>query len=146
MMIVVHVLNWFSNLMRIKLTNHVGQNALYDMRQKLFSHIQTLSFKFFDSRPAGSILVRVTNDVNSLQDLFTNGIVSSLQDVLTLIGIIVIMMTMHLPLALVCFIFLPFVLMITGKLRNGIRHGWQVVRVKQSRLTAHIAEAIRGRV
>ncbi|MDB4897919.1 MAG: transporter ATP-binding protein [Firmicutes bacterium] len=144
MMIVVHVLNWFANLMRIKLTNHAGQNALYDMRQKLFGHIQTLSFKFFDTRPAGAVLVRVTNDVNSLQDLFTNGIVSSLQDVLTLVGIVVIMMTMHLPLALVCFIFLPVVLVITGKLRGGIRHGWQVVRVKQSRLTAHIAEAIQG--
>lgn len=143
-MVVVHLLNWGANFYRIRLTNYVGQHALYDLRQKLFSHIQTLSFKFFDSRPAGAILVRVTNDVNSLQDLFTNGVIALLQDILTLIGIIIIMMSMNAPLALVCFIFLPFVLIVTTRLRNRIRRGWQVVRIKQSRLTAHIAEAIQG--
>jgi len=122
----------------------VGQHALFDLRQSLFSHIQTLSFRFFDSRPAGAILVRVTNDVNSLQDLFTNGIISLLQDILTLIGIIVIMLSMHTPLALICFIFLPFVLGITTRLRQRIRWGWQMVRIRQSRLVAHIAEAIQG--
>lgn len=143
-MVVVHSLTWIAGFMRIRLTNYVGQNALFDLRQKLFSHVQTLSFKFFDSRPAGAILVRITNDVNSLQDLFTNGIISLLQDILTLVGIIVIMLSMHAPLALVCFAFLPFVLMVTTRLRGRIRHGWQMVRIKQSRLTAHIAEAIQG--
>jgi len=143
-MVAVHLLNWAANALRIRFTNYVGQKALYDMRQALFSHVQTLSLKFFDSRPAGSILVRITNDVNSLQDLFTNGIIAVLQDILTLIGIIVIMVTMHLPLALVVFAFLPFVLIVTGRLRTQVRHGWQTVRVKQSRLTAHIAEAIQG--
>ena len=143
-MVAVHVINWGANFFRIRLTNYVGQHALYDLRQKLFSHVQTLSFKFFDSRPAGAILVRVTNDVNSLQDLFTNGIVGLLQDILTLVGIIFIMMTMNAPLALVCLIFLPFMIIVTGRLRMRIRRGWQVVRIKQSRLTAHIAEAIQG--
>ncbi|MFZ5814178.1 MAG: ABC transporter ATP-binding protein [Bacillota bacterium] len=143
-MVGVHLLNWLANFLRIRLTNWVGQRALYDLRTALFRHVQSLSLRFFDSRPAGSILVRITNDVNSLQDLFTNGIISLLQDILTLVGIIVIMMTMHLPLALVVFAFLPFVLTTTTRLRNRIRHGWQLVRVKQSRLTAHIAEAIQG--
>ncbi|HWI61007.1 MAG TPA: ABC transporter ATP-binding protein, partial [Symbiobacteriaceae bacterium] len=140
----VHMLNWGSNFVRIRLTSYVGQSALYDLRQTLFKHIQTLSFRFFDTRPAGSVLVRIINDVNALQDLFTSGIISLLQDVLTLIGIIVIMLTMNTPLALVCFAFLPIALGITGKLRLGIRRGWQLVRIKQSRLTAHIAEAIQG--
>lgn len=143
-MVGVHLVNWLSNYLRIRWTNWVGQRALYDLRTALFRHVQSLSLKFFDQRPAGSILVRITNDVNSLQDLFTNGIVSLLQDVLTLVGIIIIMMSMHLPLALVVFAFLPFVLITTTRLRNRIRHGWQLVRVKQSRLTAHIAEAIQG--
>ncbi|HWI52402.1 MAG TPA: ABC transporter ATP-binding protein [Symbiobacteriaceae bacterium] len=143
-MVVVHLLNWIANFLRIRLTNQVGQNALYDLRQTLFKHVQTLSFRFFDTRPAGSVLVRIINDVNALQDLFTSGIISLLQDILTLIGIIVIMLTMNTPLALVCFAFLPIALGITGKLRLGIRRGWQLVRIKQSRLTAHIAEAIGG--
>lgn len=143
-MAAVHLVNWIANYLRIKLTNYVGQSALYDLRQSLFSHVQTLSFKFFDSRPAGSILVRITNDVNSLQDLLTNGIIGLLQDVLTLAGIIAIMLLMNTKLALVCLIFLPLALGVTGRLRMLIRRGWQIVRVKQARLTAHIAEAIQG--
>lgn len=143
-MVGVHLVNWIANVARIRLTNRVGQNALFDLRQKLFAHVQALSFKFFDSRPAGSVLVRIINDVNALQDLFTNGIISLLQDILILIGIVLIMLTMNVPLALVCFVFLPFVLAVTTRLRNRIRHGWQMVRIKQSRMTAHIAEAIQG--
>jgi ATP-binding cassette, subfamily B, multidrug efflux pump len=140
----VHLVNWAANYYRMRLTNYVGQSALYDLRQKLFSHVQTLSFKFFDNRPAGSVMVRIINDVNSLQDLFTNGIVSLFQDLLTLVGIVFIMFTMNVPLAAVCLLFLPFVAAVTGRLRMKIRHGWQMVRIKQSRMTAHIAEAIAG--
>ncbi|MGE5676046.1 MAG: ABC transporter ATP-binding protein [Mycobacterium leprae] len=143
-MAAVHAINWISSYIKIHATNVVGQKSLYDMRQKLFSHIQTLSFKFFDSRPAGSILVRVTNDINSLQDLFTNGVIAMMQDVLTLIGIIAIMFSMHVKLATIVFIFLPFVLGITTRVRRQIRRGWQMVRIRQSRMTAHIAEAIQG--
>ncbi len=143
-MAAAHTVNWAANFFRIRLTNRVGQGVLHDMRHKLFSHVQTLSFKFFDSRPAGSILVRITNDINSLQDLFTNGVINLMQDVLTLAGIIVIMMTMHARLALVIFAFLPFAITVTGKLRMRIRRGWQMVRIKQSRMTAHLAEAIQG--
>jgi ATP-binding cassette subfamily B multidrug efflux pump len=144
LMVAVHLINWVASYMKIGLTQYVGQKALFDMRQKLFSHVQTLSFKFFDSRPAGSILVRITNDITSLQDLFTNGVINLLQDFLTLAGIVVIMLLMNTELAIVCFLFLPIAVLVTGRLRSRIRRGWQVVRVQQSRLTAHIAEAIAG--
>ncbi|HYF80060.1 MAG TPA: ABC transporter ATP-binding protein [Symbiobacteriaceae bacterium] len=143
-MVVVHLINWVANHLRIRLTNRVGQSALYDLRQTLFKHVQTLSFRFFDTRPAGSVLVRIMNDVNALQDLFTNGIISMLQDILTLVGIVIIMLSMNVRLAVVCLAFLPVAMWVTGKLRMKIRRGWQMVRVKQSRLTAHIAEAIQG--
>ncbi len=63
----------------------VGQNVLFKLRQDLFNHIQTLSFTFYDTRPAGKILVRIINDVNSLGDLLTNGIINVLTDATTLI-------------------------------------------------------------
>ncbi|WP_374712210.1 ABC transporter ATP-binding protein [Symbiobacterium terraclitae] len=143
-MVAVHLVNWLANYARIRLTNWVGQRALYDLRTRIFTHVQSLSLRFFDTRPAGSILVRITNDVNSLQDLFTNGIISVLQDLLTLVGIIAIMMSMHLQLSLVVFLFLPLMIVVTGRLRTQVRHGWQLVRIKRSRLTAHLAEAIQG--
>jgi ATP-binding cassette, subfamily B, multidrug efflux pump len=70
---VMYVLSWISNTYRIKWMNMLGQNVIYDLRKHLFSHIQRLSHRFFGERSAGSILVRVTNDINSLQELFTNG-------------------------------------------------------------------------
>lgn len=143
-MLAVHLVNWVANHGRIRLTSWVGQRALDDLRMKIFSHVQSLSLRFFDTRPAGSILVRITNDVNSLQDLFTNGIINLFQDVLTLIGIVVIMMSMHLKLSVVIFAFLPLMLITTVRLRTRVRHGWQRVRLQRSRLTAHLAEAIQG--
>lgn len=143
-MLAVHVVNWLANYGRIQLTNWVGQRALYDLRMKIFAHVQSLSLRFFDTRPAGAILVRVTNDVNALQDLFTNGIINLLQDILTLVGIILIMMSMHLKLALVIFAFLPLMIVTTARLRTRVRRGWQRVRMQRSRLTAHLAEAIQG--
>ncbi|MEW8979438.1 MAG: ABC transporter ATP-binding protein [Symbiobacterium sp.] len=144
LMLAVHVVNWIANHERIRLTNWVGQKALYDLRTRIFTHVQSLSMRFFDTRPAGSILVRITNDVDSLQDLFTNGLINVLQDLLTLVGIIAIMMSMHLKLSLVVFTFLPLMLFVTARLRTRVRHGWQLVRIKRSRMTAHLAEAIQG--
>ena len=81
---VLYLASWGANAVRIQWTNWIGQNVIYDLRHALFQNIQRLSFRFFDQRPAGSILVRVTNDVNSLQELFTNGIINLLTDVLLL--------------------------------------------------------------
>ena len=78
----------------------VGQKILYRIRQDLFQSYQNLSFTFYDSRPAGKILVRIINDVNSLGDLLTNGIINVLIDVFTLIIAIVIMAYIDFKLAL----------------------------------------------
>ena len=79
-MLALYIIQWASNTFRIKFTNMIGQQVIFDLRHDLFRHIQKLSFRFFDKRPAGSVLVRVTNDVNALQELFTNGVVNLLMD------------------------------------------------------------------
>jgi ATP-binding cassette subfamily B multidrug efflux pump len=63
--IVLYLIQWIAGVYRIKYTNVIGQRVIYDLRSDLFRHIQKLSFNFFDKRPAGSVLVRVTNDINS---------------------------------------------------------------------------------
>ena len=75
---ILYLFSYIANTLRIKYVNILGQNVIYDLRQHLFSHVQRLSHKFFDSRSAGSILVRIMNDINSLQELFTNGIINCL--------------------------------------------------------------------
>ncbi|QHS22099.1 ABC transporter ATP-binding protein [Virgibacillus sp. MSP4-1] len=140
----LYVFNFIANTLRIRWVNKLGQGVIYDLRDGLFSHVQRLSHRFFDSRSAGSILVRILNDVNSLQELFTNGIINLLTDVITLLGIVVIMFVLSPKLALAVMIVIPIMFFISTKLRKNIRRSWQQVRIQQSRLNSHLNESIQG--
>ncbi|WP_188880895.1 ABC transporter ATP-binding protein [Alicyclobacillus cellulosilyticus] len=143
-LLALYVCNFAAARVRIYLTNKLGQNVILRLRQDLFSHVQSLSFDFFDKRPAGSVLVRIMNDVNALQDLFTNGIINSLTNLITLFGIVVIMLSLNVRLALVTMVVVPFMFLLSTRLRVLIRRSWQVVRVRMSRINAHLNEAIQG--
>lgn len=143
-MLLLYIIQWAANTYRIRFTNQIGQKVIYDLRHDLFSHIQKLSFKFFDKRPAGSILVRITNYVNSLQDLFTNGVVNLLMDCVQLVGIIFILLYFNIKLGAAIIVTVPIMFFISTKLRVHIRRSWQVVQSKQSRINAHLNECIQG--
>lgn len=138
------LIQWGANTYRIKYTNIIGQRVIYDLRSDLFRHIQKLSFNFFDKRPAGSVLVRVTNDINSLQDLFTNGAVNVMIDCVQLLGIIVILLLINWKLGLAVILTVPIMFIISTKLRVRIRRAWQEVRMKNSRINSHLNESIQG--
>lgn len=140
----LYLLSWIANVFRIKWMNQLGQNVIYDLRQGLFRHIQRLSHRFFDQRSAGSILVRITNDINSLQDLFTNGVINLLMDIIMLVGIIVILFILSPTLTLAIMIVLPLMFFISTGLRRRIRRSWQAVRLKQSKINSHLNESIQG--
>ncbi len=141
---VLYMVSWLANTWRIRWMNKLGQYVIFDLRQSLFKHIQRLSHKFFDKRSAGSILVRITNDVNSLQDLFTNGVINLLMDLLMLAGIIVILFFLSPQLTLAVMIILPLMFLISTGLRRRIRRSWQLVRLKQSQINSHLNESIQG--
>jgi len=143
-MLGLYVVQWVANAFRIRYTNIIGQKVIYDLRHDLFRHIQKLSFNFFDKRPAGSVLVRVTNDVNSLQDLFTNGAVNMMIDIVQLIGIVVILLLFNFKLGAAIILTVPLMFFISTSLRVKIRRAWQVVRIRQSRINAHLNECIQG--
>jgi ATP-binding cassette subfamily B multidrug efflux pump len=129
---------------RVRTMSQVGQKVLYRIRQDMFNHIQKLSFNFYDSRPAGKILVRIINDVNSLGNLLTNGILNVLVDFATLILIIVLMATMSLRLTMITLIALPFIFIVVFGLKRTIRHRWQTVRKKSSSMNAYLHESLAG--
>jgi len=143
-MLALYAIQWVSNMYRIKYTNIIGQKVIYDLRKHLFQHIQKLSFRFYDKRPAGSVLVRVTNDVNALQELFTNGVVNLLMDCIQLFGIVIILLALNVKLGLAVMITVPIMFVVSSSLRKRIRFAWQSVRMKQSRINAHLNESIQG--
>ncbi|PYZ99160.1 multidrug ABC transporter ATP-binding protein [Alteribacter lacisalsi] len=140
----MYILSWIGNYMRIRFMNKLGQLVIFDLRKALFDHIQRLSHRFFDQRSAGSILVRITNDVNSLQELFTNGVINLLMDLVMLAGIIFILFMISPELTLAIMIILPIMFLISTQLRRNIRRAWQDVRVKQSMINSHLNESIQG--
>jgi len=130
--------------LKVLLMDVAGRKALATMREDLFNHIQHLSFDFFDNRSAGKIMVRVINDVNSLLDLFTNGLVNSLSNVLSVILIAGVMIFMHWQLALVSFAILPVLFVMIFTLRPHIGRTWRRVRHKISTMNGYLHECLSG--
>lgn len=143
-MILTAVIGALCTRYRVRLMDTSGRKALAKLREDLFSHIQGLSFSFFDTRSAGKILVRVINDVNSLNDLFTNGIVNVLVDCLTLVILLVIMLTVNWKLTLVSMCIMPLLLFIMFKLKRVMRIRWQRVRLKTSSMNGYLHESLAG--
>lgn len=140
----LYFISYIANIFRIRWMNELGQGVIYDIRKHLFSHVQNLSHQFFDQRSAGSILVRIMNDINSLQDLFTNGVINSLMDSLLLMGVLIVLFSLSPSLALAVMVILPIMFFISTSLRRKIRRSWQVVRLKQAKLNSHLNESIQG--
>ncbi|WHY66689.1 ABC transporter ATP-binding protein [Neobacillus sp. SuZ13] len=140
----LYVLSYFVNLLRIRWMNQLGQNVIYDLRQHLFTHVQSLSHRFFDQRSGGSILVRIMNDINSLQELFTSGVINLLTDFLLLLSVIVILFSLNAKLTIAIMVILPIMFFISTSLRKKIRLQWQSVRLVQSKLNSHLNESIQG--
>ncbi len=143
-MLGLYLINWITNGFRIRYMNRIGQQVIYDLRDELFKHVQKLSLVFFDKRPAGSILVKITNYVNGLQDILTNGAVNLVIDIVQLLGIMVVLLFFNIKLGAAIIITVPLMFIISTKLRKKIRKAWQEVTTRQSRLNAHLNESIQG--
>ena len=135
---------YFVNRKRITMMTAMGQRMLYNMRMDLFQHIENLSLTFFDGRPAGKIMMRLVNDVNSLNNLLTSGLINVINDFVMLIVIVIIMFSMNVRLTLMSFILLPALVAIMFGLRQIIRERWQIVRQKNSNMNAYLQENISG--
>lgn len=130
--------------LRMYIMAKVSNQVLLVIREELYTHIQKLSFQFFDSRPTGKILARIIGDVNSLKDVLSNSVTTLIPDFITVCAVVVIMMIKNFQLALAALISLP--LMIIGVLfvQSKAHKRWQVHRKKGSNLNAFIHEDLSG--
>lgn len=122
----------------------VTNKVLLTIRQELYEHIQTLSFHFFDSRPTGKILARVVGDVNSLKDVLSDSVTKLLPDLLTIIGVAVIMLLKNWQLALAALLMIPLLAVCMFMIQFKAHKLWQVHRKKNSNLNAFIHEDFSG--
>ena len=123
-----------------KISNHV----LLTIRQELYTHIQKLSFHFFDSRPTGKILARIIGDVNSLKDVLSSSVTTLIPDFVTITAVLTIMLVKNWKLALASLISLPFMAFGMWYIETRSHHRWQLHRKKSSNLNAFIHEDLSG--
>lgn len=126
------------------LTSLLGQRVMRDLRMEIFEHLQRLSVSYFDRNPAGRLITRVTSDVETLNELFTAGVVSGLGDLFTLVAISVAMLLMDWRLALASFAVIPFVVLVSGLFRKGVRNAYGDIRVRLARINSFLQERLTG--
>lgn len=129
---------------RIYVMSLISNNIILKVRNEVYEHIQTLSFRFFDSRPNGKILARIMGDVNSLKDVLAKAVTNIIPNTITIIGVIVIMLMKDWRLALAAMCTLPFMAIAIYLVEKSNHIRWQVVRKKGSNVNAYVHESIAG--
>ncbi len=128
----------------VYILQYMGQRVMYDLRLNLFSHLQRLSTRFFDRTPVGSLVTRLTSDVEVLGEMFAAGIITIFGDILVLLGIIGIMLWLNLRLSLVTFSVLPVLVWIAFTFRSRMRAAFRQVRARLGNLNSFLTESIGG--
>jgi ATP-binding cassette, subfamily B, multidrug efflux pump len=140
----VAVLQWVGTYFRVNIMAWVGQTIIYDLRKKLFEHIQELSLGFFSHYSVGRVITRAINDVETLREFFTWAVLAMARDIFTLTLIIIVMLDMNLRLALLTFSVLPVMAVVTVVLRRASRLAYRKVRAAISWVNSVLAENVNG--
>lgn len=126
------------------LMQFVGQETIHKIRLELFTHLQRLSLRFYDTNPIGRLVTRVTSDVEVLNDFFSSGLVMIAANIFTILGIVVVMFLMSVKLTLVTLISLVFLLWATSIFRKSVRAAYRETRLHLSRMNTFLNEHVTG--
>ncbi|HXI21037.1 MAG TPA: ABC transporter ATP-binding protein [Gemmatimonadales bacterium] len=126
------------------LTAWMGQRVMADLRLELFDHLQRLSVPYFDRHPVGRLMTRVTSDVETLNELFSSGVVTVFGDLFTLLAIVAMMLAVDWRLALVAFGVIPLMLLAATTFRRHVREAFRAIRARLARLNAFLQEHLSG--
>ena len=129
---------------RIHTMQMMGQHIMVNLRSEIFKHLQRLDLSFYDRNPVGRLITRVTTDVDVLNELFTSGVVAVFGDIFTLLGIMVVLLSMNWKLALITFSVLPLIFVVTHWFRRNARQSYRMVRVLIARINTFLQEHIIG--
>ncbi|MCS7229097.1 MAG: ABC transporter ATP-binding protein/permease [Candidatus Kryptonium sp.] len=125
-------------------TEWIGQKTIFDLRMEIFAHLQRLALRFFDKNPTGRLVTRVTNDVESLNEMYSSGIVLVFGDIFTIIGILYFMFSLSFELSVVTLSVLPLLFYATFLFRKKAREAYREVRTLIARINAFLQEHFSG--
>jgi len=142
--VVVATLYAASTYVQTYLVGWVGTRALQDLRERVFSHLQTMSIGFFTRRSPGVLISRMTNDIEALNQLVTDGVVTMFSSVLTLVGVVVILLVLDVKLALVTFITFPLIAAASIVFRIVSHGAYRETRERIGAITGYLQETLSG--
>ena len=129
---------------QVVLLEWVGQSVMHRIRQKLFSHILDLDLTYLESQPTGRLVTRLTNDVQNMHEMFTSVLVTLFNDLLRLVGILIVLYLINFRLALIMTLFAPLSLIITVFFARLAREKFRAIRSQLSKLNTYVQEAVSG--
>ena len=138
------VLEFLADYTQALLTTHIGQRVMYDLRLRLFAHLQRLGIPFYDRNPVGRLMTRVTSDVETLNELFSSGLVTVFGDLFTVVAIMGMMLALDWRLALVAFAVVPLVWLTATVFRSHVRAVFRDIRVRLARINSFLQEHLSG--
>ncbi len=140
----VMLIQWGTNYLRVVIMSRVGQHILFDVRMRMFEHLQNLSLGFYSRFSVGRAITRVINDVGTLREFVTWAMLAIVRDVFAIVGIVVAMLALNLKLSLLTFTVLPFMALATAVFRKAARRNYRKVRSAISWVNSTLAENING--
>ena len=138
----VNLIQWTVIFIRVIIMARVAQSYIFDLRQRLFAHLQQLSLSFFSRYSVGRVITRVINDVGVLREFLTWALLAIARDLFTLLGIVIVMLSMNVRLSLLTFAVLPLMVGITILFRRRARDNYRQVRAAISWVNSVLAENI----
>lgn len=142
--LIITSLMFLLNYGQFYLLNWTGQKIIFNIRQQVFKHVEALSLSFFDKNPVGRLVTRVTNDVDTLNEMYTAVLISLLRDVFMIGGLLVAMLLISPKLALIAICSLPVVIGASLIFKKYDRDAYREVRVRIAKINASLAENISG--
>lgn len=140
----VLVVGFISNFLQTWILQLIGQSIIYKIREEVFTHVHSLSLRFFDITPVGRIVTRITNDVEALNEMYANILVKLFKNSIKVIGLAIVMVTIDLRLSIYAFILLPFIIALTLLFKSVSRATYRVVRTKLTTINTYLSEHISG--
>lgn len=144
LMIVVLVLQSLIQYSQTLLTNTLGQSAIKDLRINVFNHISSLRLKYFDQTPIGQLITRTVSDLETIADIFSEGLIAMIGDMLQVIVIIGVMFWIDWELTTVVLLPIPFLIIATRIFQKSIKVAFQEIRTEVSNLNTYLQEHISG--
>lgn len=125
-------------------TSWLGQSIIRDLRIRVFNHINSLRLTYFDKTPIGTSTTRTINDIETLNSVFSEGAITIVADVLTLISVLSMMLWTNWKLTLICLITLPLLILATYIFKEAVKRAYEVVRTQVAHMNAFLQERITG--